>query len=130
MLHNSIRGYSVGLILQVPNQNILAAAQHEAIVKPNLDNLVKQSADQRPLIQTNFLQNIKELTSGKTTLPLTDNTTLSELKRKGLLSNQLFSYPQRVVTPDTIINITFLRNKVLITRRPDVNIFPDYPVTA
>ncbi|WP_158367090.1 hypothetical protein [Candidatus Williamhamiltonella defendens] len=70
------------------------------------------------------------MTSGKTTLPLTDNTTLSELKRKGLLSKQLFSYLQRVVTLDTIINITFLRNKVLITRRPDVNIFPDYAVTA
>lgn len=129
MSNDSIRGYSVGLILQVPNQNILAAAPHEAIVEPNLDNLVKQSADQPSLIQTNLLKKFKELTSRETTLPLTDNTTLSELKRKGLLSNQLFSYPQRVATPDTIINRTFLRNKVLITGRPDVNIYPHYPVT-
>ncbi|WP_254591772.1 C80 family cysteine peptidase [Candidatus Williamhamiltonella defendens] len=129
MSNDTIRSYSVGLILQVPNQNILAAAPHEAIVEPNLDSLVNQSGEQTSLIQINLLQKLKELTSRKTTLPLTDNTTLSELKRKGLLSNQLFSYPQRVATPDNIINRTLLRNKVLITGRPDVNIYPHYPVT-
>ncbi|ASV34251.1 calcium-binding protein [Candidatus Hamiltonella defensa] len=129
MSNDSITGYSVGLILQVPNQNILAAAPHEDIVEPNLDNLVKQFGDQASRIKINLLKKFKELTNGETTLTRTDNTTLLELTRNGLLSNQLFSYPQRVATPDTIINRTFLRNKVLITGRPDVNIYPHYPVT-
>ncbi|WP_254591997.1 hypothetical protein [Candidatus Hamiltonella defensa] len=52
-----------------------------------------------------------------------------ELTRNGLLSKQLFSYPQRVAMSDDIINNTVSRNTVLITGRPDINIYPHYPVT-
>ncbi|WP_235655631.1 hypothetical protein [Candidatus Williamhamiltonella defendens] len=107
--NETLRGYTVGVILEVPEQNILAADPDETSLEANFKEVIKKS--------------------GGEGLALTKNIPVSELTRNGMLSKQLFSYPQRVATPDDIINNTLSQNTVLITGRPDINIYPHYPVT-
>ncbi|ATW30320.1 peptidase C80 [Candidatus Williamhamiltonella defendens] len=110
--NETLRDYTVGVILEVPKQNILAAAPYEKILEANLKTAIDTSDDHLDKLAT---------------IP---NTPLSELAHQGLLSKQLFSYRQRVAKPDEIIRKTTTRNTVLITGRPDVNIYPHFPVTG
>nr|WP_234813607.1 C80 family cysteine peptidase [Candidatus Hamiltonella defensa] len=125
--NQTLRGHTVGVILEVPEQNILAAAPDENIIEPKLDGVIKISDDEHPAVKTHGLQKINQMINGEQ-LPPTNSTPLSSLARNGLL-NQLFSYPQRVSVPDEIIHKTITRNTVLVTGRPDINIYPHYPVT-
>ncbi|WP_174888908.1 C80 family cysteine peptidase [Candidatus Williamhamiltonella defendens] len=131
ILSNQTLGdHKVGVILEVPEQNILAAAPHESIFKPNLESMFQSSGARIRFIKKKGLQKTNQMINAiEDRLSHTKNRSLSALVRHGLLSNQLFSYPQRVSTPDDIIHQTLTRNTVLVTGRPDVNIYPHYPVT-
>ncbi|WP_232507665.1 C80 family cysteine peptidase [Candidatus Williamhamiltonella defendens] len=128
--NQTLRGYTVGVILEVPEQNILAADPDANAIEANLKGAIKKSGGELSLIETNGVKKPHQIMNTiDERSALSKSIHFSELTRNGLLSKQLFSYPQRVATPEDIINNTVSRNTVLITGRTDVNIYPHYPVT-
>ncbi|WP_339050431.1 C80 family cysteine peptidase [Candidatus Hamiltonella endosymbiont of Tuberolachnus salignus] len=128
--NQTLRDYTVGVILEVPEQNILAADPDANAIEANLKGVIKKSGGELSLIETNGVKKTHQIMNTiDERSALAKSIPFSELTRNGLLSKQLFSYPQRVATPDDIINNTVSRNTVLITGRADVNIYPHYPVT-
>uniref|UniRef100_UPI0012FEC742 hypothetical protein n=1 Tax=Candidatus Williamhamiltonella defendens TaxID=138072 RepID=UPI0012FEC742 len=116
--NQTLRGYTVGVILEVPEQNILAADPDANAIEANLKGVIKKSGGELSLIETNGVKKPHQIMNTiDERSALSKSIHFSELTRNGLLSKQLFSYPQRVATPEDIINNTVSRNTVLITGR-------------